>query len=59
MHSAKTNPDSFFRNYLQNCEKLDYAKNIGSSNTRLSGHLESRSRKMNLTEALRFRIRRR
>ena len=56
MHSAKTNPDSFFRNYLQNCEKLDYAKNIGSSNTRLSGHLESRSRKMNLTEALRFRI---
>ena len=56
MHSANSNPDSFFNNYLQHCEKLDIAKNIGSSNTRISGHLESRARKMDLTEALRFRI---
>ena len=56
MHSAKSNPDSFFNNYLLRCEKLDFAKNIGSSNTKIAGHLESRARKMDLTEALRFRI---
>ena len=56
MHNAKTNPESFFSNYINHCEKIDLAGNIGSSNTRISGHLETRSRKMDLTEALRFRV---
>lgn len=56
MHSAKSNPDSFFNNYLAHVGKLNIAKNIGSSNTKISSHLETRARKMDLTEALRFRV---
>ena len=56
MKNAKANPIGFFNNYIYHCDKLDYVANIGSSNTKIAGHLESRARKMNLTEALRFRI---
>ena len=48
----------FFNKYLENC---DFEQNrignvLGNNNTLVSGHMESRARKADVTEALRFRI---
>ena len=63
MADAKTNPKGFFSEYLNGCAELGTYKGArfdtnltNDDNTRISGHLESRTRKMDITEALRFRI---
>ena len=63
MADAKKNPESFFSEYLTGCAELGAYKGArfdanltNVDNTRISGHIETRTRKMDVTEALRFRI---
>ena len=59
MKDAKTDPQGFFRDYLNRCDfELNAFNNIiqEGTNTAVSGHVESRTRKADITEALRFRI---
>lgn len=63
MADAKKNPEGFFSEYLNGCAELGSYKGArfdanltNRDNTRISGHIESRTRKMDVTEALRFRI---
>ena len=59
MKDAKTDPQGFFNDYLNRCNfELNIFNNIvqQGTNTAVSGHVESRTRKADITEALRFRI---
>lgn len=63
MADAKQNPEGFFSEYLNGCAELGSYKGArfdanlkNRDNTRIAGHIESRTRKMDVTEALRFRI---
>lgn len=59
MRDAKTDPQGFFSDYLNRCDfELNAFNNLvqEGTNTAFSGHVESRARKADITEALRFRI---
>ena len=59
MKDAKTDPQGYFNDYLNRCDfHLNLVNNYldQGTNTHFSGHMESRTRKADVTEALRFRI---
>ena len=55
MANPITNPDGYFSDYMNRCVKLG-EQLLDQDKTVLSSHLETRARKGDLTDALRFRI---